>query len=177
MSIPGKLLIALLCAAAASALWTQLNAALSFVQLLAPSAAAAVLAVVLSHRALPVPSAFTSTADQPETGNKGKSPNKNAKKAPPSNKKAAKAPKAEKSGKSSGAKRNGGAKESGTVKWFNGTKGFGFIVRESGEEIFVHHRSIEGEGRRNLRDGAPVRFRVVDTDKGPQAEDVEAVSG
>ena len=62
-----------------------------------------------------------------------------------------------------------------TVKWFNVTKGYGFIVRSNGEEIFVHHRSVLGEGRGRLDDGASVRFRVVDTDKGPQAEDVEAL--
>ncbi|MFK7828417.1 MAG: cold-shock protein [Congregibacter sp.] len=63
--------------------------------------------------------------------------------------------------------------EAGQVKWFNGSKGFGFLIRDNGEEVFVHHRSIVGEGRRNLNDGAAVRFRVVNTDKGPQAEDVE----
>ena len=58
------------------------------------------------------------------------------------------------------------------MKWFNGTKGFGFIIRDNGEEIFVHYRSIAGEGRRGLRDGQAVEFRVETTDKGPQAEDV-----
>ena len=66
-----------------------------------------------------------------------------------------------------------GEREDGTGKWFNVTKGFGFIVRENGEEIFVHFRSIQGEGRRGLRDGQAVRFVVAQTDKGPQAEDVE----
>ena len=64
-------------------------------------------------------------------------------------------------------------RENGTVKWFNVTKGFGFVIRESGEEIFVHFRSIRGEGRRGLRDGQAVSFVVAETDKGPQAEDVE----
>lgn len=69
-------------------------------------------------------------------------------------------------------------RESGTVKWFNRSKGFGFIVRESGDEIFVHQRSIrsdqsQGEGRRpNLRDGQAVSFAVVEREKGLQAEDV-----
>ena len=61
---------------------------------------------------------------------------------------------------------------SGTVKWFNVSKGFGFIVKEDGEEIFVHFRSIRGEGRRGLRDGQRVTFVVSQSDKGPQAEDV-----
>jgi cold shock CspA family protein len=71
-----------------------------------------------------------------------------------------------------------GPRESGTVKWFNRSKGFGFIVRESGDEIFVHQRSIrsDGEGgeqrRPSLRDGQAVSFVVVERDKGNQAEDV-----
>lgn len=65
-----------------------------------------------------------------------------------------------------------GIRERGTVKWFNSSKGFGFIVRENGEEIFVHFRSIRGEGRRGLRDGQRVSFVVADSNKGPQAEDV-----
>jgi CspA family cold shock protein len=65
-----------------------------------------------------------------------------------------------------------GMRERGTVKWFNSSKGFGFIVRENGEEIFVHFRSIRGEGRRGLRDGQSVSFVVAESNKGPQAEDV-----
>jgi cold shock protein len=64
------------------------------------------------------------------------------------------------------------AREHGTVKWFNVSKGFGFIVKNDGEEIFVHFRSIRGEGRRSLRDGQSVSFIVAQSDKGPQAEDV-----
>lgn len=67
---------------------------------------------------------------------------------------------------------NDGTRERGTVKWFNISKGFGFIVKDDGEEIFVHFRSIRGEGRRGLRDGQSVSFIVTDSDKGPQAEDV-----
>jgi cold shock CspA family protein len=71
-----------------------------------------------------------------------------------------------------------GDRETGTVKWFNRTKGFGFIVRESGEEIFVHQRSIltEGSGdnrrRPSLKDGQTVTFVVANRDKGLQAEEV-----
>ncbi len=68
----------------------------------------------------------------------------------------------------------GGDREQGTVKWFNVSKGFGFIIRQNGEEIFVHFRSIRGEGRRSLRDGQKVSFVVAQSDKGPQAEDVVA---
>ena len=67
-------------------------------------------------------------------------------------------------------------RESGNVKWFNANKGFGFITRDSGEDIFVHFRSIRGEGRRVLRDGQRVEFAVVESKKGLQAEDV-AVAG
>ncbi len=62
--------------------------------------------------------------------------------------------------------------EQGTVKWFNVKKGFGFIVRESGDEIFVHFRAIRGRGRRVLRQGQLVRFNVVEADKGLQADNV-----
>lgn len=61
---------------------------------------------------------------------------------------------------------------SGTVKWFNDTKGFGFIEREEGADVFVHYRAINGEGRRTLYDGQPVTFEVVAGTKGPQAENV-----
>jgi len=65
-------------------------------------------------------------------------------------------------------------REQGQVKWFNVSKGFGFIVKDDGEEIFVHFRSIRGEGRRGLSDGQRVTFIVEQSDKGPQAEDVVA---
>lgn len=62
--------------------------------------------------------------------------------------------------------------EEGTVKWFNVKKGFGFIVRENGDEVFVHFRAIRGRGRRVLRQGQSVRFSVVEADKGLQADNV-----
>ncbi len=68
-----------------------------------------------------------------------------------------------------------GPRENGSVKWFNRSKGFGFIIRPNGEEIFVHHRSIRNsdEARRsNLRDGQDVNYVVADHAKGQQAEDV-----
>lgn len=68
-----------------------------------------------------------------------------------------------------------GPREHGLVKWFNVSKGFGFITKDDGEEIFVHFRSIRGGGRRGLRDGQQVSFVVANSDKGPQAEDVEAI--
>lgn len=66
--------------------------------------------------------------------------------------------------------------EEGTVKWFNVKKGFGFIVRDSGDEVFVHFRAIRGSGRRVLRQGQLVRFSVVDADKGLQADNVSILS-
>lgn len=66
-----------------------------------------------------------------------------------------------------------GPREEGEVKWFNVSKGFGFITKDDGEELFVHFRSIRGEGRRSLRDGQRVSFVEEQSDKGPQAEDVE----
>jgi CspA family cold shock protein len=66
-------------------------------------------------------------------------------------------------------------REVGTVKWFNDTKGFGFITRESGDDVFVHFTSIRGEGYRTLDDGQQVEFEVVEGDKGLQAQDVVAL--
>jgi len=63
-------------------------------------------------------------------------------------------------------------RETGTVKWFNATKGFGFISREEGEDIFVHFSAIRGEGYRTLNEGQQVEFTVTEGDKGPQAQDV-----
>lgn len=66
-----------------------------------------------------------------------------------------------------------GPRERGSVKWFNATKGFGFVTREQGDDVFVHYRSIRGEGHRTLREGQRVEFVVVKGDKGLQAEDVQ----
>lgn len=60
----------------------------------------------------------------------------------------------------------------GVVKWFNDEKGFGFIEREGGADVFVHFRSINGAGRRTLLEGQAVSFEVIDGQKGPQAENV-----
>ena len=67
-------------------------------------------------------------------------------------------------------------RESGTVKWFNDSKGYGFIQRESGKDVFVHFGAIkiEGDGYRTLKEGQAVEFTVTESDKGLTATDVEA---
>jgi len=65
--------------------------------------------------------------------------------------------------------------QTGTVKWFNDDKGFGFIERENGKDLFVHFRSIVGEGRKSLYDGQAVSFVEVEGQKGPQADQVTAL--
>ncbi|NQV65946.1 MAG: cold shock domain-containing protein [SAR86 cluster bacterium] len=67
------------------------------------------------------------------------------------------------------------AKETGIVKWFNVKKGFGFITRDAGDDIFVHYRNIEGNGRRAIAEGDRVQFVVIDGDKGLQADEVETI--
>nr|WP_283777755.1 cold shock domain-containing protein [Sansalvadorimonas sp. 2012CJ34-2] len=67
-----------------------------------------------------------------------------------------------------------GSRECGTVKWFNVSKGFGFITRDHGGDIFVHYRAIRGEGHRTLSEGQRVEFQVANKEKGLQAEDVVA---
>jgi CspA family cold shock protein len=64
---------------------------------------------------------------------------------------------------------------SGTVKWFNGGKGYGFIEREEGEDVFVHYSSIQGDGFRNLEEGQRVEFEIEQGAKGLQAANVTIV--
>jgi CspA family cold shock protein len=64
------------------------------------------------------------------------------------------------------------ARETGTVKWFSNEKGYGFIERDSGEDVFVHHSDIEGDGFKTLRQGERVEFEVEAADKGPRARRV-----
>jgi cold shock protein len=63
--------------------------------------------------------------------------------------------------------------EQGTVKWFSNEKGFGFISREGGEDVFVHFSAIEGEGYKSLSEGQSVEFEIVDGPKGKQAANVK----
>lgn len=65
--------------------------------------------------------------------------------------------------------------ETGTVKWFNDAKGFGFISRESGDDVFVHFRSIQSSGFKSLQEGQKVSFTVNRGDKGLQADQVQIV--
>ncbi len=67
------------------------------------------------------------------------------------------------------------SREVGTVKWFNVSKGFGFITRDNGDDVFVHFRNIRGRGHRSLAEGQTVRFKVRESDKGLQAEDVSVM--
>jgi CspA family cold shock protein len=67
-------------------------------------------------------------------------------------------------------------REQGTVKWFNESKGYGFIQRSSGDDVFVHYSAIKGEGYRTLQDGSQVEFEVEQGPKGLQAVNVTANS-
>ncbi|MDZ7766450.1 MAG: cold-shock protein [Melioribacteraceae bacterium] len=63
-------------------------------------------------------------------------------------------------------------REKGTVKWFNNSKGYGFITRENGEDVFVHYQSISGDGYKSLDEGQKVEFTVAQGQKGLQAQEV-----
>lgn len=65
-----------------------------------------------------------------------------------------------------------GSEQQGSIKWFNGTKGFGFITGDDGTEVFVHYRNVEGLGKRAIKPGQRVGYSVVASDKGPQADNV-----
>ena len=65
----------------------------------------------------------------------------------------------------------------GSVKWFNDSKGFGFISQEEGDDVFVHYSAIEGDGFKSLQEGQAVTFEVVEGPKGLQAANVRVVTG
>nr|WP_025732383.1 cold shock domain-containing protein [Carnimonas nigrificans] len=67
-------------------------------------------------------------------------------------------------------------REVGEVKWFNVNKGYGFITREGGEDVFVHFRAIRGKGHRTLVEGQRVRYHAIENDRGLQAEDVTVIT-
>ncbi len=67
-------------------------------------------------------------------------------------------------------------RETGTVKWFNATKGYGFITRDAGGDVFVHYSAIQSKGYRSLEEGQRVQFDIVEGKKGLQAQDVSVVS-
>ena len=60
----------------------------------------------------------------------------------------------------------------GTVKWFNESKGFGFLTQEDGTDVFAHYSAIQGDGFKTLEEGAQVSFDVIEGDKGPKAENI-----
>ena len=66
-------------------------------------------------------------------------------------------------------------RQTGTVKWFNDAKGFGFISRENGEDVFVHFRAIQGNGFKSLQEGQQVTFKLVQGQKGLQADEDQAL--
>jgi cold shock protein len=69
----------------------------------------------------------------------------------------------------------GGTLAEGTVKWFSNEKGFGFIEREEGDDVFVHHSAVQMDGYRSLTEGQKVQFEVVQGDKGLQASNVQPI--
>ena len=149
MNLFTKLVISLITAGLAAAAITQLNLATNL-QVWLAIAAATVSTILLSQIKLSKPAASGSRRGD---ASRADSP-------PPEEHK---------------PRKRSGKREEGEVKWFNVSKGFGFIVRENGDEIFVHFRSIRGDDgeRRSLRDGQRVSFELAESDKGPQAEDVE----
>ncbi len=69
------------------------------------------------------------------------------------------------------------AQYTGTVKWFNNAKGFGFLGREGGADVFVHYSSIQSDGYKSLKEGDEVEFDIIEGSKGPQADHVVRVGG
>ncbi|HEY5381291.1 MAG TPA: cold shock domain-containing protein [Acidobacteriaceae bacterium] len=67
------------------------------------------------------------------------------------------------------------AQYAGTVRWFNNAKGYGFLGRDGGNDVFVHYSSIQNDGYKSLKEGEPVEFDVIQGEKGPQADHVRRV--
>jgi CspA family cold shock protein len=156
MSLFGKLVISFIVAAVAAAICSSLELQSTYISLFAAFAVATIATSLLgSIKSSPSGAAAAVSTTKTKTPKQAK----------------AKSPKPQKVAKT---KSTGGKREEGEVKWFNVSKGFGFITRDNGEEIFVHFRSILGEGRRSLRDGQRVSFVVADSDKGLQAEEVDS---
>jgi len=156
MSVIGKLIISLVVAAIATALLGLIHGtATSSMILFAAFSAATVVTALLTSIKINVPGA-AQMEEKASTRAPAKKP-------------------ASKPAKKTAPRADSANREEGEVKWFNVTKGFGFITRNNGDEIFVHFRSIRGDGRRSLRDGQRVSYVVTDSDKGPQAEDVEGL--
>lgn len=156
MSVTGKLIISLVVAAVASTLLGFIHGGNTPFLIVFGAFAAATIATALLTSIKFSPAGTAQPSKPAAKKPSKKAPKKEPKKAPAKNFDSA-------------------DREEGEVKWFNVTKGFGFITRDNGEEIFVHFRSIRGEGRRSLRDGQRVSYVVSDSDKGPQAEDVEGL--
>jgi len=69
------------------------------------------------------------------------------------------------------------ASKTGNVKWFSNEKGYGFIEQEDGEDVFVHHSDIEGDGYKTLKQGETVEYEIIEADKGPKAQNVVRTEG
>lgn len=67
------------------------------------------------------------------------------------------------------------AQYAGTVRWFNNAKGYGFLGRDNGNDVFVHYSSIQSDGYKSLKEGEPVEFDIIQGEKGPQADHVRAL--
>jgi len=161
MSIAGKLVIAIAIGLVAAAIASLLPGSGGFNPLLAVLFIVATAGTALAtHRPLAAPAAAPAARPEGRQQPQRQAPRREKAPAPKVKKPAPGAP-------------SGGPRQEGSVKWFNAAKGFGFLTLEDGREVFVHFRSIRGEGRRSLRDGQRVSFIVADTDKGPQAEDVD----
>jgi CspA family cold shock protein len=165
MSIPGKLVIAIAIGLVAAVIAALLTGSGAFDPVLAVLFVAATAGTALAtHRPLAAPAGTAHVGSAPSRAPERQQQPKDAprREKPAAKKKSAPA-----------ATVPQGPREEATVKWFNAAKGFGFLTLDDGREIFVHFRSIRGDGRRSLNDGQRVSFVVADTEKGPQAEDVE----
>ena len=179
VAIASALLLAVVVTEFIQRLWPS-----SYMALLITTAIALLVNGIFNQRVAgktsPAPTPNQSKRTNAERGGQGKERNRNRNNDGRNSDGRKKPASAERSPKPAAAPANvpSGPREQGEVKWFNRSKGFGFIIRESGDEIFVHQRSIRGaddsRSRPVLRDGEAVEFVVTEHEKGLQAEDVVA---